>query len=388
LLELEIRGHRIMKTNICVTRCKRRTIKIWICLIGIIFLGAIIKVEIHAQEDSALTKEIQLRIINEVRDKLEKVYPYPEVEIRTGNGIYRNFEDDKYSACKTPNDFAKQLSRDLENISNDVHLAIFYDPQMAARIRERQKETQKSSFAALRVEEFRWTNFGFKELKILDGNIGYLDLRTFFPRKYAGETAIASMNFFSNCKALIIDLRNNGGGWDDMVMFLASYFFDRDDPEVISIARSTLDGAYHSSTISSYVSGKNLSDIPIYILTSNRTASAAEAFANIMKHMNENATLVGEKTDGAENPVGRVIICDEYILRIPCWQKMYSATDTGWEGIGVEPDIEVKAKNTLFMAHLDAVKKLSRDCVDEKNTKRYQWAIDGINARNNPINIQ
>jgi len=37
------------------------------------------------------------------------------------------------------------------------------------------------------------------------------------------------MNYFSNCDGLIIDLRNNIGGWDEMGMFLLSYFIDEDE---------------------------------------------------------------------------------------------------------------------------------------------------------------
>ena len=37
--------------------------------------------------------------------------------------------------------------------------------------------------------------------------MGYLDLRTFYSVKYAGPTAVAAMDFFSNCNGLIVDLR-------------------------------------------------------------------------------------------------------------------------------------------------------------------------------------
>jgi hypothetical protein len=37
------------------------------------------------------------------------------------------------------------------------------------------------TYADFILESQRWKNFGFKELRILDGNIGYLELRTFFP---------------------------------------------------------------------------------------------------------------------------------------------------------------------------------------------------------------
>ena len=63
------------------------------------------------------------------------------------------------------------------------------------------------------------------KLEILDGNIGYLDLRSFQSAHVGGETAAAAMAFLSNADAVIIDLRRNGGGDPTMIQLLSSYFF-------------------------------------------------------------------------------------------------------------------------------------------------------------------
>jgi hypothetical protein len=73
-----------------------------------------------------------------------------------------------------------------------------------------------------------------------------------------------------------------------------------------------------------YVPGVRLSDFPLCILTSKSTASAAEAFTNIMKHLRDNTLIVGETTAGAENPVEHLHLFDDDVLRIPCWKKVYS----------------------------------------------------------------
>lgn len=56
------------------------------------------------------------------------------------------------------------------------------------------------------IRQMRRDNFGFQEVKILEGNIGYLDLREFMDPKYAGETAVAAMNFLSNADVQNSDL--------------------------------------------------------------------------------------------------------------------------------------------------------------------------------------
>ncbi len=339
------------------------------------------------QEDNIFTIEKQKELIKAVCEKLENIYAFPEVGLKTSQSIRKNFEAGKYSDYRTPSEFVRQLNKDLEKISNDSHLKIFYNPEMAARMREQETTGETKRFATLWADEYRWKNFGFKECKILDGNIGYVDLRAFVPAKYAGTTAVAVMNYFSNCNALIIDLRKNGGGWDTMVTFLASYFFDTDDPVLFGISRSTLNDTYYSSMTSTYVPGKNFSDIPLYILTSGMTASAAEGFANIMKHLSDRATLVGENTSGAEHPADRVVICDEFVLKIPCFQRIFSAINSSWEGVGVKPDIEANADTALYAAHLDALKKLMEKETHENRRNKYRWAIDGVKAMKEPASV-
>jgi hypothetical protein len=340
-----------------------------------------------AQENNTISKEEQRKLVKAVCEKLEQIYPFPEIGIKTSKGILKNFKEGKYSKYTDPGVFADNLTIDLEAISNDKHLDLLYNPKMAAKIKEQEAKGGEGAVLALEAKIERWNNYGFKELKILAGNIGYMDLRLFFSTKYAGATAVAAMNFFSNCNALIIDLRKNGGGWDDMVTFLASYFFDSEDAVIFGISRSSKDDSYYSSVTSLYVPGKKRADIPLYILTSKSTASAAEAFAHRMKHLNDNAVLVGEKTAGAENPVDFLAISNKFVLKIPCWRKIYSSTESNWEGVGVKPDIEVKEDKALQVAHMQALKKLAEAAADENTKMRYRWAYDGVNARNNPVSV-
>lgn len=327
-------------------------------------------------------------IIDSLCSKLEKLYPISEISKKTSLGILKNYEDEKYFNYTLIPEFMQHLNDDLESLSKDGHLGIIYDPEMASELIMGEVTNEKGkSYADLTSESERWNNFGFKVLKILDGNVGYLDLRTFFSLKYASHTAIAAMNFFSNCNALVIDLRKNGGGWDDMVTFLASYFIDNTDDIIFSITHSTLDNSYFASVPPVFVPGHKLTNLPLVILTSRSTASAAEAFTNIMKHFNKNTLVIGKTTAGAENPIDQVILFGDYILRIPTWQKIYSYDKSGWEGVGVKPDIEAESDTALNYAHIYLLHKLQKESMDESIRKKYQWYIDGISALDTPISI-
>jgi retinol-binding protein 3 len=348
-----------------------------------IFLGYTLStITVYAQqkdEDKNLyvTAEKKKDIIKVLCDRLDTVYLYPENVNTIRKYLTNKMDQGEYNKLKTPTDFAFQLDKDLQDITNDKHVGIVYDPKKAA---EMISQLTENYYTKEVIEELRQKNFEFRELKILEGNIGYMDLREFCPVKYAGETAVAAMNFLSNCSALIIDLRNNGGGDDNMVQFLMSYLVDGDIQFSTSYNRYT--NSYYISQTFPYVPGKKLYDIPLYILVSKSTFSGAEAFSYNLKAM-KRATLIGENTRGGENPVEIQVLNNEYIAYIPAVKIINSIAKTNirWEHIGIKPDIETDANDALFTAQIKALEELSDKNISDKAS--YQWILDGIKARQN-----
>lgn len=341
----------------------------------------ILSIQIHAQELTLTEKNNALSVVME---KIKRIYPFPEVSEKTITGLQTQYSNGFYDRYNSPNEFASVVTNSLEEFSNDKHLDLIYNPGLAKSLLE-DSESDDFVYTAEEAKIEVWNNYGFKELSILDGNVGYLNLSVFFATHYAGKAADNAMSFFSNCNALIIDLRQNGGGWDDMVNYLLGYFIDIKEPLLRDISLSTLDSTYYSAVIPNYVSGKKLIDIPIYVLTSQATASAAECFAFYLRFFNKNVTIIGKKTAGAENPVTHIAIDDNFVLQIPGYKKIYSSNPNIWEGIGINPDIEVEAENAKRIAYLNALKKLTGNTKDEAANNKYQWAIDGLNASYNNV---
>ena len=75
------------------------------------------------------------------------------------------------------------------------------------------------------LARLRSRNYEFERAERLAGNIGYLKLNAFVDAERGGSVAAGAMAFLINTDALIIDLRDNGGGEPSMVGLLASYFF-------------------------------------------------------------------------------------------------------------------------------------------------------------------
>jgi len=348
----------------------------------LIILFIILSTAIHAQN---LTENEKDNILVKVIEKLEKIYPFPEISEKTITALQLQISNGFYQKYRSSNEFATQVTLALEKSSNDKHLDLFFDPQLAQALLE---ETSNSTdYTKEEAQNEIWNNYGFKELKILDGNIGYLNLSVFFATDYAGGMADISMGYFINCNALIIDLRQNGGGWGDMVVYLLGYFIDTNEPLLLNIVESTLDSTIYSEVVPNYVPGNKLTDIPIYILTSQSTASAAEAFISHMKYFNKNVTIIGKKTRGAENPVEHVPIDDNFVLQIPAWKKIYSKNPNVWEGVGINPDIEVEPNEALKTAQKKALEKLLTTSNDKTASEKYHWALDGILASYNNVHV-
>jgi hypothetical protein len=87
---------------------------------------------------------------------------------------------------------------------------------------------------------------------------------------------------------------------------------------------------------------------PVILLTSGRTASAAEHFASALKESGR-ATLIGEVTAGAGNYGHIVELPGGYTAFIPFGHSYYPGTK-GWEGTGVTPTVAVPAADALVTA--------------------------------------
>jgi len=354
--------------------------------LGMILIGLLIfAVNGVAAEDHVMSTHEQKEIVNTVCNFLENNYVFPDIGEKTRKNILDNYEKGKYSKYSSAKEFARELSADLEATSNDKHLGVIYDPDWVAGLKEQGTE-EDAYLTEEMVKEERRTNFGFRAMKILDGNIGYLDLRMFFHPKYAGETAVAAMNFVSNCDALIIDVRNNGGGWGYMVAFLCSYFFDNEElVEFSSVYSRPEDKTYQSWSLP-YVPGRTMPDMPLYILTSKSTFSAAEEFCYNLKHA-DRATIIGETTRGGAHPIDVKVLSDALVLIMPEWRSIHPKTNTDWEGVGVQPDIEVAAEEALYNAHVQALETLLARAPGEETRRQCQWYIDGIKAKRNPASV-
>ena len=318
------------------------------------------------------------RIVQLAREK----YVYPEIGEEIASRLQARLEDGAYNDVTQESDLALRLTTDLRSISNDGHWSVVYDPTGAADQVDPENEADQDRMARY-LEMARKTNYGFERVERLKGNIGYIDLRNFYPSEYGGETAVAAMNFVANCDALIIDLRQNHGGYPSMVQLITSYLYDPEPRHINTFYYRPTNDTQQFWTFP-HVPGKRRPDIPVYLLISSITGSGAEEFAYNLKSM-ERATLIGETTAGAAHPVTKEVVCGLFDVRLPYGRPINPVTGSDWEGTGVEPHIAVPAEDALRTAHLRAMAYLAAECQDENERSYLAWLADIIDSDYSPV---
>jgi hypothetical protein len=358
------RGGIIMKIKIKIITC-------------LLFASAVIFLSNHAfsqdksaEIDDLLTAEKRSAIIDKIIEVFDEYYPLPDVAADMIKYIKEKRKKHEYDKFTDSVKFTSQLTTDLRSRSNDLHIKVTPYEKLPDDLLA---ETRLGSPDK---------NYGFQKVEIMLGNIGYIELNSFNNPKSAGSTAIAAMNFVAHCDALIIDLRANGGGDTDMDQFLSSYFFDESKHLYDLYTRK--DDKTEQIWTQTWVPGPRISDVPIYILLSRITYSAAEGFSYQLQQMGR-AVLIGEKTKGGAHGVQYQSYPELSInLKVPYTRDINPYSESNYID-GVIPDIEVPAGKALITANMEASIKLLETETNKEKRYRLEWILSGYEADITPM---
>lgn len=177
------------------------------------------------------------------------------------------------------------------------------------------------------------------ESEMLDNNIAYVRLTSFSSNAEEQLTAAVQELLAQNPAGLILDLRDNPGGYLDQSVAVADLFL----PEgVVLYERSStydIDEAYRSDT------GDIAESIPMVVLVNVGSASASEIVAGAIQD-NGRAILIGEVTFGKGSVQQTHTLSDGSELRVTI-ARWYTPNDKSISGEGITPDIEVPTPEDL-----------------------------------------
>jgi len=322
-------------------------------------------------EKNQILKDIQQLMLNHyvnsenLESKLQEVSTY-------------NYQD-----LQIADYFAQILTQNLQAAFNDKHLVIHHDTLLINRLKYEQRKVNNWNdikyYEAYQEHKdaIQDNNYDFTKLEILSGNVGYLKFSYFAKLEEAKATIEATMQFMANVDALILDLQNNSGGHVNTTSWLGSFFSA--DTSTIFFRNIPEEGKIRYPTENT-TGPENLKRIPLYILVSEQTASAAEVLTTALQE-NKRARVIGSTTWGGAHACRMEILNDGFALLLPFSEILGPASLSNWEGKGVQPDIIKNSENIIDNVHHLAISDLLNKNPHPKKKYLYTGILKAIESK-------
>jgi hypothetical protein len=300
-------------------------------------------------------------VIAALGDTLHADYIFPDVAENVSKALKAKDAKGGYAAATDAETFANVLSKDLGELGKDGHFRVAYAPGYTPHPTTLSDAPLPKEEIENERKELAQVAYGLQKVELLNGNVGYIELRGFGPTEIVSEALGSAMQMMSGTDALILDLRRNGGGDPHTVAFLMSHFFAEGDRRHLNdiYTRPTnkteqywTDGKVHTRYLK-----------PVYVLTAPRTFSGGEECAYDFQTQ-KRGTLVGETTGGGANPGDDFSITHDFVAFIPTGKAINPITHTNWEHVGVKPDVAVPAADAQKTAYAAALRTLVADAKD------------------------
>lgn len=307
-------------------------------LMLIIFLTCGIS-SITGFSQSLSKKEVESAITT-IAKLIDDNYVFPEKGKQIATRLLQEYKNGRFNQIRGWNTFDSIATQCLRSFSHDGHLYVHNDSKAVKELLAAQTQAVDSNS----TEQFSYDpfyygteaiekNFGFREVKILEDNIGYIKLSEINISTKSLPVLFAAMEFISNTKALVIDLRDNGGGGSELGSVFHSFFLPKDIP---LLDFKTRNGPSRIDKTVLWLTEKKY-DNPLFIIVNKGTASAAEAFAYSLQNK-KRAKIVGQTSAGAANMNSWYVVNDQIYVSVSTAAPTLPGTEESWEHKGIQPD--------------------------------------------------
>jgi hypothetical protein len=188
------------------------------------------------------------KLIPAIAENLKQLYVNRAIGQQLADRLLASDKKGEYASLGMGTDLATRLNRDIQSITRALGVPagvfvadVIYSarplpsgpaPPLTEEMRERRR-------AALLLQ-----NCLFERIDVLPRNIGYIKLTGFADAIACQETTGRAMASLNNVDALIVDLRDNGGGFGETALQIAGYLFDR--PNIHVRSPSELSSSRHN----------------------------------------------------------------------------------------------------------------------------------------------
>ncbi|MEO1642024.1 MAG: S41 family peptidase [Pseudomonadota bacterium] len=271
-------------------------------------------------------------------DRIETAYVLEDVAVRVADELRRTADEVPIKTrCTSKEEFARALTRTLRDISGDGH---FY-------VEEITEEEDDDWIPAWRASGYK-RGQGVTDVRVLDGNIGYIRIKSFYELEPAFPYYRAAFDIVMDTDALIIDLRDNGGGSPQTTWPIQWTFLESGSPSPM-----TMESRIEAPTPREeppILWRRYGTQRPLAILVNGDTFSAPEAVAYTLQTA-DRATIIGSPSGGGAHLLDSgVDLNTGFTLYTPTQRPVSVETGENWEGIGITPDIAVPSEEAIETA--------------------------------------
>jgi hypothetical protein len=306
--------------------------------------------------DAPLDAGERSRTVEALADALASLYVDPATGARYAAALRTALARGAYEAIAEQEEFGRRLVADLQAVRPDPHLRLL--PNAAVAHPPEPDASESETGLPEGIEAMTMIGDG--------GDVAYLRF-TAFP--HDPRTAPAARAFLlaqaGKARAVVIDARPlPGGGIEVMDAILPLFYAEptlllsletraagdslspfTDGPTLVR--RNGRDGyVTRDHVVTPDQAEMRLRHVPLYYLTSARTASAGEHLALAFRRTGR-ATLIGETTRGAGHYVALAPVGDRFTALVPVGRSFDPDNGRDWEGVGVTPHVVVPADRAL-----------------------------------------
>ena len=184
------------------------------------------------------------------------------------------------------------------------------------------------------------------EWEFVEGDIAYVRLFQFSEKANQDFQRAANEILASSSQKVIIDVRNNPGGFLQVAIDIAAWFVDRGDIVVIEDSGDKGEREEHKAR-----GNAAFRDHDVVVLINEGSASASEILAGALRDNNQ-VQLIGKKSFGKGSVQELETLKDQSSLKVTIanWLTPLGNLITGK---GLEPDVEVELSDEDFEANRD-----------------------------------